>query len=83
MKNKIGAFIIYNYTAYPYELNKDYFEMHRQIISQNTLYSKKNVLFLKNDLPYTHVDHDITTAFYEQCIFVFQGEELNYPEYLI
>jgi TFIIF-interacting CTD phosphatase-like protein len=86
MINKVGAFIIYDNETYPYVLNKEYFKMHKQIKTQNTLYSNRNVLFLKSDLPYSDVEdcgHAVTTALYEKCIFVYEGEEEKYAEYLI
>jgi hypothetical protein len=83
MTKPIGKYIIHNYKSYPYEFNKSYFEMHELRTINDAKYSYKNILFLSTRKMEISEYDDSDIALYSDCIFVYEGEEGKYAEYLI
>jgi hypothetical protein len=82
MTDRIGKFIICENKIYSYEFNKSYFEMHERAIEYKELDYLDNILFLMSKEPHKNY-HTETIGIYEDCIFVYEGEEEKYPEYFI
>jgi hypothetical protein len=78
MTDKIGAFILHEYELYPYILNKSAFNSPNEPMI--LIYKTVPCIKIDSESQFSIVKTAVDVG---DCIFVYEGYEENYAEYLI
>jgi hypothetical protein len=77
-KGKVGAFILHKYEAYPYQLNKSAFNSPNEPMI--LIYKTVACITPDKESKFSIVRTAVNVG---DCIFVYEGYEEDYAEYLI